>query len=545
MLKKIYSFVLALSLLSSLFTINEVYAEVFDGGDGSRDYPYLISEAYQLEEFRDIVNSGDNDICVQLIDNIDLENNAWTPIGMSSSGYNGIFDGNGYAIKNMEIKEASSGTSSGSFTIWGSGLFGIIGKNGVVKNVNVDGTFSMNEEQNNDIDLGCICGGNLGTVEECFVTVNFENFELYITSPKNSSMTTIGGIAGVNSGTIRNCYVIGNIDVFADTRHLSVGGIVGDVVVSGTTVENCYAAVDINIDSEAEVKKGGIFGNIRYKGNLKNIYANGDMEDSLINGSDNSSYLTDCSLLSTEYMKSDEFISVLGDAFSADTDNVNDGYPTLKALVYEEESDVSDWVEEEINTSESDKEIFNRLTPPELKNKDLTQDITRAEFCAVAVQLCEEMGGTELNAAKIDSPFTDTSSDPVKKAFVLGITNGISEKIFAPYQLISREQLATMLTRVYKALNLPGWTLEKDSQFVLDFYGITPFEDDEYISDYAKPSVYFMVKNDVIKGTSETTFSPKNVTTYQEAVGYANASREQAIIMAVRMFRNENLKPQK
>jgi hypothetical protein len=93
-----------------------------------------------------------------------------------------------------------------------------------------------------------------------------------------------------------------------------------------------------------------------------------------------------------------------------------------------------------------------------------------------------------------------------------------------------------MLTRVYKALNLPGWSLAQDSQYSLDYSGTTPFADDASISAYAKPSVYFMVKNAIIKGTSATTFSPRNLTSAQTAIGYANASREQALIMAVRMF---------
>ena len=226
----------------------------------------------------------------------------------------------------------------------------------------------------------------------------------------------------------------------------------------------------------------------------------------------------------------------MGSAFAVDKDNVNDGYPILAALVYEEESDWSEWFEDEAMGDNVNKEIFNALIPAELKNKDLTKSITRAEFCAVAVQLYEEMGGPRLNAASLDTPFVDTSSDAVKKAYKLGITNGTSATTFDPYTLISREQLATMLTRVYKSLNLPGWTLATDSSYKLDYNGTTKFADDGYISAYAKPSVYFMVKNGVIKGLTATTFAPRNVTTYEQAIGYANASREQALIMAVRMF---------
>ena len=235
-------------------------------------------------------------------------------------------------------------------------------------------------------------------------------------------------------------------------------------------------------------------------------------------------------------MKAPAFAQQMGNAFREDANGVNDGYPVLAALVYEEESDWSDWFEDEAMGDAAQEEIFNALIPPELQNKDLTKDITRAEFCAVAVQLYEQMGGPVLNAASLSSPFVDTSSDAVKKAYKLGITNGTSATTFDPYTLISREQLATMLTRVYKSLNLPGWTLANDGQFKLDSSGTKKFSDDQYISGYAKPSVYFMVKNGVIKGLTDTTFGPRNLTTYEEAIGYANASREQALIMAVRMF---------
>ena len=205
-------------------------------------------------------------------------------------------------------------------------------------------------------------------------------------------------------------------------------------------------------------------------------------------------------------------------------------------MAYDEESGWSEWFEDEAMGDNINQEIFDSLIPAELQNRDLTRDITRAEFCAVSVRLYEQMGGQKLDAAALDSPFADTGSDAVKKAYALGITNGVSPTAFAPYTHISREQLATMLTRVYKALNLPGWTLATDDQYTLDYSGTTPFADDGDISAYAKPSVYFMVKNQVIKGTSLTTFSPRNVTAAQEAIGYANASREQALIMAVRMF---------
>jgi len=539
MSKRILSVFLSLVMLASLLTVAVIPASAvtFDGGDGSRDNPYLISTKAQLEAFRDLVNGGSRSICGALTGNIDLQNDEWTPIGLSSSGYTGTFDGNGYAIKNMQLSRASNGTSSGGSTLYGSGLFGIVGSGGVVKRVNVAGTVSINAESKVNLDIGIICGGNLGTIEECFATAKFQNAAI---ATKNAGWTTIGGICGINSGTIRNCYTVGGIEATVNGSSMysvDVGGIVGQVNTSGSLIENCYSVVTIKVSSNKTVYAGSLVGRMDANGTVKNSYGNNDFCSDLFGtGTSNTSGVTGCAVKNTANMKTTSFVNLLGNAYAVDKENVNQGYPVLSALAYEEESGWSDWFEDETMSDAQQQKIFNALIPAELKNKDLKKDITRAEFCAVAVQLYEQMGGPVLNAASLSSPFVDTSSDAVKKAYKLGITNGTSATTFDPYTLISREQLATMLTRVYKSLNLPGWTLATDGQFKLDSSGTKKFADDQYISGYAKPSVYFMVKNGVIKGLTDTTFGPRNLTTYEEAIGYANASREQALIMAVRMF---------
>ena len=49
-----------------------------------------------------------------------------------------------------------------------------------------------------------------------------------------------------------------------------------------------------------------------------------------------------------------------------------------------------------------------------------------------------------------------------------------------------------------------------------------------------------MAANNIINGVGNNKFAPKNTTTEEEANGYANATREQALIIAMRMV--ENLK---
>ena len=201
-------------------------------------------------------------------------------------------------------------------------------------------------------------------------------------------------------------------------------------------------------------------------------------------------------------------------------------------------SDSADWASEEM-----DKASENGLIPDVLIGEDMTKPITRGEFAAVCVKLFETLtGGRAVMSSEcgFEDIYSNKNRNYILKAYNIGAVNGISETEYRPDELISREQLATMLTRVYKRYADPQWTLAKDAEYKLDYSGVTPFADDGDISDYAKPSVYFMVKNNVISGVGNNRFAPKNTTGAQEDISYANATREQAIVMSLRAF--ENLK---
>lgn len=179
------------------------------------------------------------------------------------------------------------------------------------------------------------------------------------------------------------------------------------------------------------------------------------------------------------------------------------------------------------------------LIPAILYNTDLTKSINRQEFAAVCVKVYENLSGTKALPA-VTNPFVDCKDLEVLKAYNVGITNGVdmANGLFAPYEYLNREQAATMLTRTFKRVTMPGWTLETDSQFTLPYTMPTPFRDDQTISAYARDSVYFMAANNIILGFEDSTFRPQNITDKDAAVGYANATREQALIIAVRMVDN-------
>ena len=261
---------------------------VYMDGLGIAAYPYQISTADQLKLFRDKVNSSktsdETKICVVLTADIDLKNEAWTPIGIGKDTreedlpYSGTFDGNGHTISGLNV---NYGDKNG-------GLFCHV-KSATIKNLTVAG--SVTYSSGDGIVYGGIVGcANSSTIENCTnrctVTgtwyaggivgwsvdsdiigcANFGN----ISSPFRS-----GGICGEITGqvdaygidaTIRDCYNVGmvsgkyaggitgqsdsgNIDILIANCYnvgslhgsTNTGEIIGDL--SGpicTTIDNCY-----------------------------------------------------------------------------------------------------------------------------------------------------------------------------------------------------------------------------------------------------------------------------------------------------------------
>lgn len=176
----------------------------------------------------------------------------------------------------------------------------------------------------------------------------------------------------------------------------------------------------------------------------------------------------------------------------------------------------SDWAEDSLRIAE-----INNIVPYVIKNSDVSQPITRAEFAAVAVRLYDAMSEDDAEAADYN-PFTDTSDRDVLKAYAAGIVNGITDKSFEPGSPLSREQAAAMLGRVYMLSRQADLKPEYDLKFA----------DDSSISQWAKPSVYFMSESGILDGVDGNRFAPGDRT-----------SREQAIVIAARMLERYSPEP--
>lgn len=163
------------------------------------------------------------------------------------------------------------------------------------------------------------------------------------------------------------------------------------------------------------------------------------------------------------------------------------------------------------------------LIPERFAGADMRESMTRAEFAAVALRLYERMSGTTV-AVPAANPFTDTADAEVLRACAAGLVNGVAPTEFAPDETVTRQQAATMLTRVYKALNWEGWTLAGDSTYVartLDYEGVQLYADHAEMYDYATPSVYFLTKNGVVNGVGSNRFEPNRGCTREEGVALA------------------------
>ena len=202
-------------------------------GSGTETDPYQISTAEGLKWFRDKVNSAktkeETKICAVLTEDIDLNNEPWTPIGPDrDSAYTGTFDGQGHTVKNLSV---TVNVQPGR-----AGLFGCV-KDGTIRKLTVAGSVSCTANQG-------WCGGIAGyamdeTIENCasLCTVSCTGID-----------ARVGGIVGLvdyNSRTliIRDCYNIGKITGRSDNGSGDAGGICG-FYMNGK-ISNCYNVGEI------------------------------------------------------------------------------------------------------------------------------------------------------------------------------------------------------------------------------------------------------------------------------------------------------------
>ena len=189
-----------------------------------------ISDAEEFKNFRERVNQGDNfeNTLIKLSSDLDLGNEDWTPIGTADHPFTGVFNGNGYEIKNLSFGESSDKESLG--------LFGY--NEGIIKNVGIaEGNISC-KLTNENADIGFIAGKNSGIIERCY---NKESGTI-------TGGNYFGGIVGFfeKSGNVSKCYNEGDLKFYPSYTCASACGIVGGVR-NNLTISLCYNKGDITV----------------------------------------------------------------------------------------------------------------------------------------------------------------------------------------------------------------------------------------------------------------------------------------------------------
>lgn len=265
-MKKLGAYLLTLLMFCTLLPVpasaTEDTVDVWDGTSvdtswyNYRDFSFDISSAAAFAGFASLITSGENfkDVTVSLNVDIDLNNNAWSPIGGASTAnaFQGIFDGRGHNISGLSITKPASPVyvSSGGYDASYAGLFAH--NAGTIKNLNIISGNIVGVTY-----TGSIAAYNLsyGVIENCSsgVSITGGNYENSTGNTEDKRPANTGGIVGCNQGVVRLCK---NTGAIADRRGSPVrlGGVVGYNLTADSQVIKCD-----NL-GELSNRSGGIIG---------------------------------------------------------------------------------------------------------------------------------------------------------------------------------------------------------------------------------------------------------------------------------------------
>lgn len=157
----------------------------------------------------------------------------------------------------------------------------------------------------------------------------------------------------------------------------------------------------------------------------------------------------------------------------------------------------SAWAEAQVNGA-----IAANLVPQDLQSQ-YTQATTRAEFCALATALYETATGAEITQR---AAFLDTTDLNVQKMAGLGVVSGVGDGRFDPDGKLTREQAATMLSRLANALGKP-LTAQAPT-----------FADNASISAWALDAVGQVQAAGIMGGVGDNAFAPQSDYTREQSI---------------------------
>jgi len=168
----------------------------------------------------------------------------------------------------------------------------------------------------------------------------------------------------------------------------------------------------------------------------------------------------------------------------------------------------SSWAVAELDKAQNYGFITDRI------KSNMSGKVTREEFAEIAVKLYEKYTGETATAG--NASFSDTTNQEILKAANLGLVQGIGNGKYGPNQLVTREQMATILQRALQVMN-PSEDFSNTAA--------NPFGDDAAIKNWAKTGVYYCAKSGIVTGVGNNMYNPEG-----------NATREMAVIVCTRAY---------
>lgn len=250
--------------------------QLFAGGNGTASSPYLIANAWQLNNMHvdGVLKSGEK-IYFRLAADIDMQDflsdTPWVPVNWKSPyDYCIDFDGDGHTIDHfscsydsdsdeydkpsffgllygschdVSFTNAAITTNKGTAGILG-GYLGYNGKKAAVYNVHVQGSVTRTSSSG---DSGC--GGLAGRI--VFTTIDSSSADVEIDCTVKDFAGGLFGIDWNDASTVRNCWTSGIIH-----GSQKVGGICGGLIRPESKVINCFSTATLDAMRFA----GGIIG---------------------------------------------------------------------------------------------------------------------------------------------------------------------------------------------------------------------------------------------------------------------------------------------
>jgi hypothetical protein len=266
-------------LVISLFVSNHSLFGQFSGGSGTLGDPYLIADTADLNDIR---GEAYLQAYFRQTDNIVFESShfttggkyynsgaKWAPIAGNGSSdiFTGQYDGDGHSITGLEINRGGNDDI---------GLFGHIGRGGVIKNVKLV-TATVVGGRGTGALVGRVTGDQSTRIEYCSAigTVEGDAATGGLVGSNNSYITNNGAAESFRP-VIYGCYANVNVSLRTGasiTNMIKFGGMAG--CNQKGMISNSYSRGSVTVNHASAARIGGFAGCVEKRGVIVNSYSTG------------------------------------------------------------------------------------------------------------------------------------------------------------------------------------------------------------------------------------------------------------------------------